>query len=65
VFFPPLRRNFKGIGPWSHFKALAIRFEQLVAEEIAARREAPGVQDDILSVLLAARYEDGSPSRLP
>jgi cytochrome P450 len=61
VFFPPLRRDFGGIGPWRHFKTVATRFEQLLTEDIAARREAPGVQDDILSLLLAARHEDGGP----
>jgi hypothetical protein len=61
VFFPPLRRDFGGVGPWSHFKTVAPRFEQLLAEEIAARRQAPQLQDDILSLLLAARHEDGSP----
>lgn len=60
VFFPALRRHFGGIGPWNHFKTVAAPFEQLLAEEIAARRRAPGDQDDILSLLLAARHEDGS-----
>lgn len=59
VYFPPLRRNFSGIGPWSRFKKIAGRFDQLLLEEIVAQREGGG-QDDILSLLLAARYEDGS-----
>jgi cytochrome P450 family 110 len=59
VYFPPLRWTFGGIGPWSRFQKVATRVDQLLLEEIVARREGGG-QDDILSHLLAARYEDGS-----
>jgi cytochrome P450 len=60
VYFPPLRRSFGGIGPWSRFKKVAARFDQLILEEIKARRQAPGDRDDILNLLLSASYEDGS-----
>jgi cytochrome P450 family 110 len=60
VYFPPLRREFAGIGPWSRFKKVAARFDQLLFEEIAARRRELGDWDDILNLLLSARYEDGS-----
>ncbi|MDQ3958860.1 MAG: cytochrome P450 [Pseudomonadota bacterium] len=60
VYFPPLRQGFGGIGPWSRFKKVAARFEQLLFGEIAARRREPGDRDDLLSLLLSARYEDGS-----
>jgi cytochrome P450 len=39
---------------------VAARFEQLLSEEIAVHREDCTDRDDILSLLLAARYEDGS-----
>jgi cytochrome P450 family 110 len=60
VYFPPLRRPFGGMGPWSRFTKVAARFEQLLREEIAARRGDVQARDDILSLLLAARDEDGS-----
>jgi cytochrome P450 family 110 len=59
VFFPPLRRPFGGLGPWSRFTRVAARFEQLLQDEIAARRADRQPRDDILSLLLAARDEDG------
>jgi cytochrome P450 len=59
VYFPPLRRDFGGFGPWRRFKQIATRFDQLLVEEIRTRRQEPGDRDDILSLLLAARYDDG------
>ncbi len=59
VLFPWLRRGFAGIGAWSRFQNVAARFDQLILDEIAARRQELGDRDDILSLLLAARYEDG------
>jgi cytochrome P450 family 135 len=48
--FPPFRREME-------------RIDRLVHAEIAARRGAPdlGEREDILSLLLTARHEDGSP----
>jgi cytochrome P450 len=60
VYFPVLRRPFAGVGPWRRFTDVAARFEQLLSEEIAVHREDCTDRDDILSLLLAARYEDGS-----
>jgi cytochrome P450 len=59
AYFPPLRRPFGGLGPWSRFTTVAARFEQLLRDEIAARRADGQDRDDILSLLLAARYDDG------
>jgi cytochrome P450 family 110 len=60
VYWPPLRRPFGGLGPWSRFTTVAARFDQLLQEEVAARRADGQKRDDILSLLLAARYDDGS-----
>jgi cytochrome P450 family 110 len=60
VYVPPLRRPFGGLGSWSRFTTVAARFEQLLREEVAARRADGQDRDDILSLLLAARYDDGS-----
>ncbi|MCA9655309.1 MAG: cytochrome P450 [Myxococcales bacterium] len=60
AFIPALRRELGGIGPYASFRrrqrAVHARLDALVAQ---ARREEP--RDDILSLLVAARYEDGEP----
>jgi cytochrome P450 len=61
VYVLPLRRPFAGLGPWDRFQRVAMRLEQLLTEEIAARRRQAAMPDDILSLLLAARRADGSP----
>ncbi|MEZ4449079.1 MAG: cytochrome P450 [Nannocystaceae bacterium] len=59
AMFPALRREFGGIGPFAAFlrrqRALHAELDALIAE---ARGEAP--RDDILSLLVHARGEDGS-----
>jgi cytochrome P450 len=59
VYGMPLRRNFGGFGPWSRFMTIADRLEQLLDEAISARRQSDEDGDTVLSLLLAARYEDG------
>src|SRR3954470_16258259 len=54
-----LARRFGGPDPLAKLKALRTEIDALLLEEIAARREAPG--EDILSLLLQARFEDGEP----
>jgi cytochrome P450 len=48
-------------GPWARFQALLREVDQPLYEEIAERRADPdlGERDDILSALVAARFEDG------
>lgn len=60
VMFPGLRREFAGIGPWARFVARRDRLFALLDELIAAGRAA-GPREDILSLLIAARGEDGEP----
>jgi cytochrome P450 len=60
LLIPALRRSFAGLGPWARFVELRARFDRLLSEEIARRRRRPVGGDDILSLLLATRYEDGS-----
>jgi cytochrome P450 len=62
VYFPPLRRNFGGFGPWRHFTQVATHVDQLLVEAIAGRRREAEERDDILSVLLAAHADDGRAS---
>ena len=55
---PGLRR----LPPFRRFARLVARTDQLLAAEIAERRADPAVEhrEDILSMLLAARFDDGS-----
>jgi cytochrome P450 len=61
TMFQVLRRSFGGLGPWARFARARARFDGLVAEELAARRADPaGGREDILTLMMAARYDDGS-----
>jgi len=53
----------KRIRRFAPFRRYMERVDRLIYEEIAARRASPDVseRDDILSLLLEARHEDGSP----
>ncbi|KAA0019419.1 cytochrome P450 [Antrihabitans cavernicola] len=58
---PVLRRSLLGHGPWDRFVRLRAEFDALLAEDVAHRRsEVDSDRTDILSMLLASRYEDGS-----
>ncbi|HEY9801146.1 MAG TPA: cytochrome P450 [Leptolyngbyaceae cyanobacterium] len=60
IFFPWLRQEFGGLGPWSKFQVALKTFNDLIEREIAARRvEGSSERDDILSMLLSARDEEG------
>jgi cytochrome P450 family 135 len=52
-------RRFGGPDPLARLRALRAEIDTLLVEEIAARRDSPG--EDILSLLLQARFEDGEP----
>jgi len=61
---PPLRRNFGPWSPWARFTAARAELDAFVYEEIALRREelVRGEEhDDVLSLLMGARHDDGSP----
>jgi len=62
---PPLRRNVTRWSPWARFLAAREDLDRFVYEEIALRRVeveagAEG-HDDVLSLLLQARDEEGEP----
>lgn len=57
--FPFLRHEFGGLGPWAQFQRLMQEMQDLVSAEIAMRRAETHEREDILSLLLAARFEDG------
>jgi cytochrome P450 len=58
---PPLHRKIAGRGPWAHFVRLRSETDALLFELIEERRREGGERDDVLTMLLAARHEDGTP----
>jgi cytochrome P450 len=58
---PQLQRAPLGIGPWGRFDRLMAETDALIYELIEERRTADEDRDDVLSMLLEARHEDGSP----
>ena len=56
-----LARRFNRAGPLESLRAQVRAVDEVLLEEIAERRADPGAgeRDDILSLLLAARFEDG------
>ena len=61
--FPALRRNLGRWSPWMRFLRAREALDEFIYEEIGIRRaEAEGGEgDDVLSLLLSARDEDGAP----
>ena len=58
---PQLQRAPLGFGPWARFERLKQETDALIYELIEERRAVTEDRDDILSMLLEARHEDGSP----
>ena len=63
--FPFLRRNLGPFSPWARFARAREALDEFIYEEIAIRRgeaeSAEEERDDVLSLLLRARYDDGAP----
>ena len=61
--FPFLRRNLGPGSPWPRFLRSRAALDEFIYEEIKLRRAEPGHEerDDVLSLLLEARDEDGNP----
>ncbi|MFL5897070.1 MAG: cytochrome P450 [Solirubrobacterales bacterium] len=61
--FPFLRRDLGPGSPWRRFLKARGSLDDFVYEEIGLRRAEAGEEerDDVLSLLLRARHEDGSP----
>jgi cytochrome P450 len=61
--FPFLRRNLGPFSPWPRFLRSREALDAFIYEEIALRRAEPDYaeRDDVLSLLLSARDEDGEP----
>lgn len=59
LFMPFLHRELGGIGPYARLRRRIEALDVLLREQIERARAAPG--EDILSLLVGARYDDGSP----
>lgn len=60
LYFPILRQDFGRWSPWGRFVHLRCQVDDLLYAEIAERRNDPDVpRDDILSLLMSARDENG------
>ncbi len=60
ALFPWMRREFFGIGPYASFMRRQRRLHERMDSLIASSREK-GPGEDILSLLVHSRYEDGEP----
>ena len=59
-FFPFLQHSFGGFGPWARFTKMKTDVSAILNAEVNSRRHASDPGNDILSLMLAARHEDGS-----
>ena len=62
---PFMQQQLGGRGPWARFLRLRDEADALLFELIDERRAEHAERDDVLSMLLAARHEDGSPMSRP
>jgi cytochrome P450 len=62
-WLPFMERDLGGITPAARFRRALAAVDELIYAEIADRRAAGDAEDrdDVLSLLLSARHEDGSP----
>jgi cytochrome P450 len=61
LFAPVLQRSLFGLGPYARLCRDQERLCALLRQQIAAIRPHAAERGDILSLMLRARYEDGSP----
>jgi hypothetical protein len=60
LFFRRLRVRMAGFSPWARFQRKRERVAALFQEELRARRVDDQPREDILSLLMSARYDDRS-----
>ena len=62
LFFPTLQKDLGRLTPWGKFLEQQRQIRNILQEECVRRRQSPDrMGEDILSLLLTARYEDGQP----
>jgi cytochrome P450 len=60
MFIEALRRPLLGLSAWARFQRTRAHTTSLFEAELRARRTSQEPREDILSLLLSARYEDGT-----
>lgn len=60
MFIRALRRPMLGLSAWARFRRRRATIAALFGKELAARRASAEPREDILSLMVAARKEDGS-----
>jgi cytochrome P450 len=60
LFGKAFQRAPFGLGPWAVYQRNSARVDRLLFEQIERVRPRAGERDDILSLMVAARYDDGS-----
>lgn len=53
------RKDFGGFGPWARFRRAADALDVLIYDEMKKRRGNTAGRDDVFSLMLDARYDDG------
>jgi cytochrome P450 len=63
VMPPAARRDYGPLSPWGRVEKLRRRYNAVIARLIADARSDPAFEDrnDVLALMLQARYDDGSP----
>jgi cytochrome P450 family 110 len=59
MLMPPLRRDFRGHGPWARLLRLRDHLDQLLSDDMADRRGRGLTGPDMLDVLLSTTDEEG------
>lgn len=59
IFVPALARDWLGLSPYARYRKLSEQLDAMLYEQIAAVRAAPKAED-VLSMLIHARYDDGT-----
>lgn len=59
IFLRWMRRDFFGLSSWARFKKAREHLDSVLFATMAQRRREPAERDDILSLMMSARYEDG------
>jgi cytochrome P450 len=61
LFAPVLQRSLLGLGPYDRLRRDQAHLCGLLREQVQAIRPHAATRDDILSLMLRARYDDGTP----
>ncbi len=60
LFLRPLQHEFGGIGPWARFQKVFRKLEEHVLALTTERRQSQESREDILSLLLGAKDDEGN-----